>query len=211
MSKSTLPFGLTGGVASGKTTVAAFFAELGAKVIDADVIAHDLLNRRGDVYSEVVRCFGRGILGVSGEIDRSRLGAIVFSDADKRRELESILHPRIINTHDQIAREYFRQNPQAVIVVEAALIYEAKVEQHFRNIIVAWCTREQQIERLVAKAAISRADAEVRIASQMPMEAKRRCGDFVIDCSKTLDDTRRQVNALYAQLKQLVTEAAASR
>jgi dephospho-CoA kinase len=190
--------------------VAGFFAELGAKVIDADAIGHDLLCRPNDVYSEVVRRFGDGILGPSGEIDRRRLGAIVFSSREKRRELESILHPRIIDMHDQLAREYLRQSPQSVVLVEAALIYEAKAEKHFGKILVAWCTPQQQAERLMAKAGISKSDAEARIASQLPMEAKRRRADFVIDCSGTLDHTRRQARTVYAQLKHLAAEEAAN-
>jgi dephospho-CoA kinase len=204
MSKPAFAFGLTGGVACGKTTVASFFVDLGAKVIDADAIAHDLLRRASGVYSQIVHRFGSEILEVSGEIDRKRLGAIVFANRDKRRELESILHPRIVRKHDQMAQEYYRENPRAVILVEAALIYEAHVENHFRKILVAWCRPEQQIERLVAKARISKPEAEVRIATQMPGEDKRRRADFVIDCSRSVEDTRRQVEILFPQLRDMV-------
>jgi dephospho-CoA kinase len=204
MSKPALAFGLTGGVACGKTTVATFFAELGAKVIDADVIGHDLLRPSSEVYSEIIHRFGNEILKPSGEIDRKRLGAIVFPNRNRRRELERILHPRIVLKHDQMAQEYIRKNPEAVILVEAALIYEAQTASHFRKILVAWCRPEQQTERLVAEAGISKAEAEARIAAQMPVEAKRRRADFVVDCSGTLEDTRKQVHALFPQLKDLV-------
>jgi dephospho-CoA kinase len=207
MSKPALPFGLTGGIACGKTTVSNFFADLGAKVIDADEIGHDMLRRaHGDVYSEIVRRFGTTILGPSGEIDRKRLGAIIFSNHEKRSELESILHPRIISKHDEIAREYRDKDPRAVILVEAALIYEAQAEGHFGKILVAWCRPEQQTERLMAKAAISRGEAGLRIAAQMPADAKRRRADFVVDCSTTLEDTRRQVHTLFPKLEHLLLE-----
>jgi dephospho-CoA kinase len=204
MTECPLPFGLTGGIACGKTTVAGYFTQLGAKVIDADAIAHNLLRRPSTVYSEVVRRFGESILGSSGEIDRKRLAETIFSNTEKRRELESILHPRIIEKHDQLAREYLQQIPRSVVLVEAALIYEAKAEGHFRKIIVAWCTPEQQIDRLMAKGGISRADSEARIAAQMPMDAKRGRADFIIDCSTTLDETRRQASVVYRELKRLM-------
>jgi dephospho-CoA kinase len=207
MSKPALPFGLTGGIACGKTTVASFFADLGANVIDADEIGHCLLRRAdGGVYSEVVQRFGTTILNPSGEIDRILLGAIVFSNNEKRLQLESILHPRIINKHDEIARECSRKDPQAVVLVEAALIYEARTEGHFRKIIVAWCRPEQQVERLMAKTRISKAEAEARISTQMPAESKLHRADFVVDCSSTLENTRSQVHALFRQLKQMVIE-----
>jgi dephospho-CoA kinase len=207
MSNFALPFGLTGGIASGKTTVAKFFTELGANVIDADEIGHCLLRRDGGgAYFEVVQRFGTAILDASGEIDRKRLGAVVFSSNEKRRELESILHPRIINKHDKIARDYSRKDPQAVVLVEAALIYEAGTESHFRKIIVAWCRPEQQIQRLTAKAGISKAEAGVRISTQMPADSKRRRADFVVDCSSTLENTRLQVHTLFRRLKHIVVQ-----
>jgi dephospho-CoA kinase len=199
-------FGLTGGIACGKSTVADFFSRLGARVIDADAIGHQLLRRPGAAYDEVIRVFGTGVLDATGEIDRKRLGAIVFSDTQKRRELESILHPRIIKRQNQLAHEYRQKDPNAVILTEAGLIYEAGVEHHFAKIVVAWCKPEQQVERLVAKTGYSRAEAEARIAAQMPMDVKRGRADFVIDCSGTLEETRRQVKTIYGQLRQLAAK-----
>lgn len=204
MAQTTLYFGLTGGIASGKTTAAKFFSELGAKIIDADAIGHDLLRRSGEAYAEAVRGFGNGVLDASGEIDRKRLAAIVFSDVQRRRELEAILHPRIIAAQDRLARRYHRENPDAVICVEAALIYEAGADKYFRKILVAWCTPEQQIERLMAKAALSRSEAERRIAAQMPTGLKRRRADYVIDCSGSLEHTQQQVKAIYSELQQVI-------
>ena len=197
-------FGLTGGIASGKSTAAGFYSELGAKVIDADAIGHELLRRPNSAYDEVVHTFGSEVLSPSGEIDRKRLGAIVFPNTRKRHELEAILHPRIIEKLDQLAREYHRQDRDAVILAEAALIYEANLDKQFRKIVVAWCTPEQQVERLTAKTGISRDDAKARIVAQMPVEVKCRRADFVLDCSGTLEETRRQVSATYLQLRQLV-------
>lgn len=204
MAQTTPYFGLTGGIASGKTTAAKFFSEVGAKIIDADAIGHNLLRRSGEAYGEAVRAFGTGVLNGSGEIDRKRLAAIVFSDLQKRRELEAILHPRIIATQDRLAHRYHSENPDAVICVEAALIYEAEADKYFNKIVVAWCTPEQQLERLMAKAALSRSEAEERIAAQMPAELKRRRADYVIDCSGRLEHTHQQVKAIYSELQQII-------
>ncbi len=197
-------FGLTGGVASGKSTVARMMGELGARIIDADQLGHELLRSPLPAYQEIVRHFGTSILDSSGEIDRKRLGGIVFADPAELHELNSIMHPRIIARVEELAAQYQTQDPHAVILLDAALIFEGGIGGHFSRILVAWCGPEQQIERLMAKAGVSREEAERRIATQMPVEEKRRRADYVIDCSGTKDSTRAQVRAAYAELRQLV-------
>ncbi|MFB3922157.1 MAG: dephospho-CoA kinase [Terriglobia bacterium] len=195
-------YGLTGGIACGKSTVAAMFAELGAKVIEADRLAHELIRPPQPAYHEIVREFGFEVLDPQGEIDRKRLGAIVFADAEKLRRLNSIVHPRVIERVEQLAAAHHLADPQAVVLVEAALHYEAGIADRFAKIIVAWCRPEQQLERLIAKTGLLRDEAERRIAAQMPAEEKRRRADYVIDCSGTLEETRQQVAELYRQLQQ---------
>ena len=197
-------FGLTGGVASGKSTVARMFEELGAKVIDADRIGHELLGFTRPPYNEILRRFGKEVLDASGEIDRRRLGAIVFSDAAKLRDLNAILHPRIIERVEAEAQRYRAQDPRAVILVDAALIFEAGIGSRFTKLLVAWCPPEMQIERLMAKAGLSRKKAEQRVASQIPSDEKRRRADYVIDCSGSLEDTRKQVERLILELRRIV-------
>jgi dephospho-CoA kinase len=196
-------FGLTGGVASGKSTVARMFEELGVKIIDADRIGHELLRAPHPAYQEVVRCFGKEILDSSGEVDRRRLGAAVFGDDAELRKLNAILHPRIIERVEEQAQQYHAEDPHAVILVDAALIYEAGIGGRFSRMIVAWCRPEQQIERLMQKAGLKREEAKRRIKAQIPAEEKRRRGDYVIDCSGDLQSTRTQVIALYPELKRL--------
>lgn len=196
-------FGLTGGAASGKSTVARMFEELGAKIIDADRIGHELLRKAQPAYQAVVRRFGNDILDKSGEISRRVLGAKVFADDKNLRDLNAILHPRIIERVEALAAEYQAADPRAVILVDAALIYEAGIGGRFRKMVVAWCRPEQQFARLTAKAGVSRDDAEQRIAAQMPVEEKRRRADYVIDCSVDIKSTRAQVETLYAELKRL--------
>jgi dephospho-CoA kinase len=193
-------FGLTGGIASGKSTVGRFFAELGAKVIDADQLGHELIRPQLPAYLEIVERFGRDILAPSGEVDRKRLGGMVFSNPEKLRALNAILHPRIIERSEELARQYVSDNSQAVIFVEAALIYEVGLAEHFARIVVAWCRPEQQLERLLANGAVSREEAERRLAAQMAPEEKRRRAHYVVDCSGSKENTRRQVAALYPEL-----------
>jgi dephospho-CoA kinase len=146
-----------------------------------------------------------------GEIDRGRLGSIVFTDPQKLSELTSIMHPRLIARVAELAKELRFRHPQAVILVDAALIYEAGVADRFAKILVAWCRPEQQVERLMAKTGLSRQDALRRMASQIPVEEKRRRADYVIDCSGSLEETQAQVEALYPEIKRLAAETGNSK
>src|SRR5271169_3514126 len=145
-------FGLTGGVASGKSTAARMFEELGAVVIDADLLGHELLRPPLPAYHEVVQRFGSTILDATGVIDRHGLGKIVFADYAELDALNAILHPKIISRVEQLAKEFEATRPQHVILVDAALIFESGIGGNFRKVIFAWCTPAQQIERLMAKA-----------------------------------------------------------
>ena len=196
-------FGLTGGVASGKTTVARLFGALGARVIDADRIGHDLLRAPQPAYREIVQRFGFEILDREGEIDRKRLGALVFADPGKLQALNALLHPRIIERIDRLAEGFRLQDPHALVLVDAALIYEANLARWFSKIIVTWCRPEQQLARLIAKTGLSRDEAQRRIAAQIPAEEKRRRADYVIDCSGNMESTQAQVAAVYGELKQV--------
>lgn len=196
-------FGLTGGVASGKSTVAQVFRELGAKIVDADEVGHELLRAHLPAYHETVRRFGNGIVDPSGEIDRKRLGAIVFADPEARRDLNAILHPRIIEAVERLASSYELSKSSDVVLVDAALIFEAGIGGRFQKVIVVWCRPEQQTDRLMAKAGLTREEAERRIAAQMSPEEKRRRADFLIDNSGSLASTRRQAQEIYPHLQRL--------
>lgn len=196
-------FGLTGSVASGKSTAAQKFEDLGARIIDADRIGHEVLGSSLSAYQEIVHRFGDDILDSSGEIDRKKLGDLVFSDPVKLKDLNAIVHPKIIARVEQLAEEHAAAHPQDVILVDAALIFEAGIGANFRKVIVAWCRPEQQIERLMAKTGITRQAAEQRIAAQMPADEKRRRADYLIDCSGSIEETRTQVESLYPTLQRL--------
>jgi dephospho-CoA kinase len=197
--------GLTGGIGSGKSTVAAMMRELGCRILDADALARDLTEPGQPALQEIVHAFGKEILGEDGRMDRSRMAHIVFSDASKLAKLNAILHPRVIAEQQRQLAEIARTDLKAVAVVEAALLIEAGYQKFLDRLIVVWCRPEQQIERLTKPSgrAMARDDAERRIASQIPVEEKRRLATDEIDNSGTTEETRAQVAALIARLKQL--------
>jgi dephospho-CoA kinase len=193
--------GLTGGIASGKSTVAAMLRELDCPVLDADTLGHELLEQGQETYNEVVREFGQEILDGYGNVDRGKLGHIIFADAAKRARLNQILHPRILD----VVRKWFVAQGHAggpeLAVVEAALIIEAGYNKELDRVIVCWCPPEQQLQRLVERGLMAE-QARLRIAAQMPMEEKRRLGDETIDCSGSLEETERQVMEVVKRLSQ---------
>jgi len=198
-----LCFGLTGGIACGKSTVARFFRDLGAYIFDADRVGHEVIEPGQPAYQEVIEHFGKDILDSGGRIDRKKLGSTVFADPQQLRLLNAIVHPRIIACVQQLAAEQEKRNPHAVVILDAPLIFESGISGTMRKVMVAWCRPEQQLERLMANTGASREEAERRIEAQMPIEEKRRRADFVIDCSGTLEQTRAQVQVIYPELQRL--------
>ncbi len=202
---SMLRVGLTGGIGCGKSTVAAMLREQGFLVLDADALAHHLTEPGQPAHEEIVREFGDGICDPRGKIDRARLAAVVFADHAKLARLNRIVHPRVIETLDRQLAEWEQTHPRGVAVVEAALLVEAGAHKRLDRLVVVWCRPEQQMERLLARG-MSAEEAQRRIAAQMPLEEKRRLADFQIDCSETIEDTRRQVERLVAHCKQLAAQ-----
>jgi dephospho-CoA kinase len=202
-----LSFGLTGGIASGKSTVARYFQDLGAYIIDADRVGHELIEPGRAAYREILESFGNEILDSDGQIDRTKLGPKVFADPHQLQTLNSILHPRIIARVQELSTEQRRRDPHAVVVVDAALIFESGIGGTLRKVVVAWCRPEQQVERLMAKTGVSSEEAERRIHAQMPVEEKRHRADYVIDCSGSMEDTRRQAEAIYPDLRRIAEGA----
>ena len=201
-----LRIGLTGGIASGKSTVASMLRDLDCPVLAADALGHELLEPGQTAYAEVVREFGIDILDSYGNVDRTALGEIVFADAEKRERLNQILHPRI----QEIIQKWFAALDQVggpgLAVVEAALIVEAGYQKDLDKLVVCWCRRAQQIERLMERG-LTEEQALLRIAAQMPMEEKRAMADETIDCSGPIEETEREVGAV---IRRLLDAAAAS-
>ncbi|MCR4407949.1 MAG: dephospho-CoA kinase [Anaerolineae bacterium] len=188
--------GLTGNIATGKSEVGRMLAELGARVIDADAVAHQVMRRGGPAYDAVLAAFGPDILRSDGEIDRVRLGAIVFADKEALRRLEAIVHPQVIAHVDALIREA----SEPVVVVEAIKLIEAGMHRNCHALWVVTCPREQQIARLIRTRGLTEAEAILRVDAQSPQAEKIALADVVIDNSHTLAETRRQVETEWKKL-----------
>ena len=198
-----LRLGLTGGIACGKSAVAAMLRELGFQVLDADALAHKLIEPGQSAYDEVLREFGPSIADSSGRIDRGKLGAIVFNDRARLDRLNAIVHPRVAEVIERQFDEWQRGGVRDAAFVEAALLIESGIHKKLDGLVVAWCTPDQQLARLLARGH-SEAEARRRIAAQLSVEEKLRFATEKIDCSGPLENTRRQVVALAAKLRRKV-------
>jgi dephospho-CoA kinase len=196
-----LKVGLTGGIATGKSYVLSVFGELGCNILDADLTAREVVEPGQPAFQEIVAHFGREILGLDGTLDRTKLGAIVFNDAGKREKLNSIVHPKVYEAQAHWLAEVESRNPDAIAIIDAALLIETGSYRRFDKLIVVHCEPEIQIERLMARNHLSRTEALARIASQMPSAEKLRYADYSIDTTLGFEDTRRQVEAIFKQLK----------
>ena len=205
-----LKVGLTGGIASGKSVVGEMFASLGAQLIQADLIAHELMQPGQDVYKEVVRRFGKEILNPDGSVNRQKLAESAFGHPDQGghsriSELNQIVHPAVIRRQDEWMEEVGRSDPQAIAMVEAALIIEAGAASHFDRLIVVTCSEEQHVERFAQRlkvdAATARREVLRRMAAQLPDSEKVQKADHVIDNSGPLDATEARVRQVYGLLK----------
>jgi len=196
-----LKVGLTGSIAVGKSFVLSVLGELGCVTFDADRIAHSVMEPGCPAYADIVREFGAGVLAVDGSIDREKLGHIVFADSDRRRRLNEIVHPRVFEEQNRLLANAEERDPDGIAIVDAALMIESGGYKRFDKLIVAYCDRPTQIERLVRRNQISREDAERRIDAQMSSKEKRRYADYEIDTSGTHEQTRQRVLEVYERLR----------
>jgi dephospho-CoA kinase len=201
-----LKVGLTGGISSGKSAVGQMFVQLGAHLIQSDLVAHQLLERGEAVYDAVVKQFGTGILNADKSVNRPRLSELAFGTPSRIQELNKIIHPAVIERENRWMNEIAVTDPHAIAIVEAALILEAGSHKRFDQLIVVTCRPEQRIERWASKMKvdldIARREVERRMAAQLPDDAKINAADYVIDNSGSLDVTREKVNQIYQKLRQ---------
>lgn len=194
-----LRVGLTGGIASGKSTVAEMLRARDYPVLDADALAREFLDPGQDAYKEVVAHFGDKILLPGGAVDRKKLAAIVFTDSTERAKLNQIIHPRVREVVSNWFAALNYPGGPALAFEDAALILESGARKSLDRIVVCWCRPEQQLQRLRERG-MSDEDARMRIAAQMPLEEKRKMADEVIDCSGSIGETERQVDRMLAKL-----------
>lgn len=195
-----LKVGLTGSIAVGKSNVCDIFRELGCHVLDADKTARDVVAVGTDGLSMIVSEFGSDIILPAGGLDRKKLGAIVFADAEKRKLLNAIVHPLVIKEQDRWLGECELTDPDGIAIVDAALMIESGGYTRFNKLIVVWCEPAIQLQRLMLRDDLTAAEAERRIKAQMPQEEKKSFADHLIDTSHGFDDTRRQTVEIFASL-----------
>ena len=198
-----LKVGLTGSIAVGKSYVAGIFRNLGAFVVDADQTAREVVAPETKGWQLIVKHFGSDILQPNREINRIKLGATVFADEAKRQLLNSIVHPLVIENQDQWLRERAAENPAGIAIVDAALMIESGGYRRFDKLIVVWCEAWIQLQRLMARNDLSRAEAAKRIDAQMPQEEKKRYADYTIDTSNGFEETRHETVKIFERLKLL--------
>lgn len=191
--------GLTGGIGSGKSTVAAFFKQQGAEVVDADQIAREVVEPGRPALEAIIKAFGRDVLQSNGRLDRARLAAIVFKDVAARERLEAITHPPI---RQRLLEEVeARRARSGLLVLDIPLLYERPRIEAVDAVVVVWVDAATQLERLLARGGLDEEAARARIAAQMPLDEKKARADHVIDNSGSREATRRQVDALVNLLR----------
>ena len=188
--------GLTGSFGTGKTFVASIFRSLGATILDADRIAHKVIRKPGPEYARIVKLFGKEILDKKGEIDRGKLGKIVFSNEALLKKLNSIVHPKVIKV---IERSVGNSDKNDVIVIDAPLLVEANLKRLVDRLVVVKCEKRRQIERCQEKFCLTEKEISRRIKSQIPLKKKMKMADLVIDNSRTRSQTREQVRKAWEE------------
>ena len=192
--------GLTGGVATGKSTVAKMFKECGAVVIDADELAHEAVKPGTPAWREIVAFFGKTVLNQDRSLNRQALGSIVFRNPKKRRQLEHIIHPRVAREQARLTKQAARTDPKAVVVYDVPLLFEAGIDTRVDKTLVVTADRETQLARLKKRNGLSRVEAIRRIRSQMPLSKKVRLADIVIDGTLSRHNAMKAVRGIFLDL-----------
>ena len=193
--------GLTGGIASGKSLVTRVLRDLGAHIIDADKIVHDLLAPGQDACREVVGHFGKEIQLPDGSIDRRKLGDIIFNHPEERAWLNQCIHPRVFEAYNHQVRHLSERQPDAIVIMDAALLIETGYHKHMDRLIVVYADQKAQMKRLMERDRFTLEQAMARISSQMPLDEKRKYADFVIENTGTREATEQQTREVFAKLK----------
>jgi len=198
-----LKVGLTGGYATGKTSVARELQRLGCHLVLADQLGHSVLQPEGAAYAPVVEIFGREILSADSHIDRKRLASIVFNSPDRLAQLNALVHPAVFELERKMLADFEQQDAHGIAVLEAAILIETGRYLHCDKLIVTTCDQETQIARGMKRDGISREEILARLERQLSAEEKRRYADFVIDTSGNKDDTMKKVQRVFSELKRL--------
>ena len=194
--------GLTGSIASGKSTVSEMFVELGAKLIDYDVLAREVVEPGRRAWEGIIAEFGEEVLKSDSTLSREKLGQIVFDDPEKLNKLNQITHPAVFAEAETRVAQIVQSDPQALIIKDVPLLIEIGIHRTVDKVIVVFASRENRLQRLMGRG-FTETDALKRIDSQMPMEEKLKLADFVIENNGSIADIRKQVEEIFGSLKQL--------
>jgi dephospho-CoA kinase len=192
--------GLTGGIASGKSTVAKILARLGAAIVNADTLSREVVEPGRAAWKEIVDKFGAGVLQPDQSLDRQKLRAIIFNDPDARRTLESIIHPRVRALAEKRIREH-ADSGYDVVVYEVPLLFEGNLQESLRPVILVACDIDTQQQRLQERDQLDSSSAQKQIEAQMSLAEKRRLADYIIENNGGMDDLERQVRAVLEKIK----------
>lgn len=193
--------GLTGGIATGKSTVSALLKTAGAVIIDADRIARQVVKKGSPAYRKIIEHFGETMLLPDGEINRSALGDIIFNDPQKKRLLNSIVHPHVRREQNRQLKNIEKKDPDAIVILDIPLLIETQTLGDLSEVIVVYAPEHIQVKRLMQRDNISKAAALARIRSQIPIEEKKDKATIVIDNSGTRENTRKQTLKVFQRLK----------
>ncbi|NDI36340.1 dephospho-CoA kinase [Chengkuizengella sediminis] len=185
--------GLTGGIATGKSTVSNMLVQRGARLIDADVIAREVVLPGHPVLQEVAQHFGQDILLEDGSLNRAKLGEIIFNDASARKDLEGLLHPQIRSLMKERMAQFELEDPERLVVVDIPLLFESNLQELFSSVVLVYVPESIQLERLMKRNQLSLEEAKKRMEAQMPIESKKKLADFIIDNSKSMQHTEIEV------------------
>jgi dephospho-CoA kinase len=199
----SLLVGLTGGMGSGKTLAASFFKELGAFVLDADLISRNLVEPEQPAYKEISEIFGKEVFTDSGNLERKKLANIIFKNPQKKRLLESIIHPKVFEIEELKYEAIRKEHPNAVVIIDAALLIESGNYKKMDKIIVVNSDEKNRIDRIIARSQMSQDEVTTRIKNQMPSKEKIRYADFILENLLDKDSLKSNVINIYAKLEHL--------
>lgn len=194
--------GLTGGIASGKSTVARIFRSLGAELIDADLIAHKVIEKNKPAYRKIVKTFGQVCLRKNGEINRNVLGKIVFKNPDQRKILNAIVHPEVFKEEKEAEKRIRKKNRNAIIVYDIPLLIETGSYSKMDKVVLVYVKREEQIERLMLRNHLTKEESLQRIQAQIPLDQKKKYADYLINGDENREKTLRRVKKVFEEIRE---------
>lgn len=193
--------GLTGGIASGKSTMADMFKKEGAYIIDIDMISRDVVKPGKPAWQDVIHIFGKEVLNEDQTLNRKKVGDIVFSDAEKRKKLEEIIHPKITAETLMKINEIAKKDNQAIVIIDIPLLIETDKQDTVNKVVLVYTSPQGQIERLVKRDGLSLEDAHKRLTSQMPIENKKKYAHYIINNEEPLKEIQKRVKEIFRELK----------